>query len=70
MNLPALASDIVRRVKGSPDSVTNLETIVAALIREELERDAILSRDGYVRLDELDRISDIKNQSKTRQHQP
>jgi len=38
MNLPLLASDIVRRVHHSPDSVTNLEEVVANLIRHETDQ--------------------------------
>lgn len=44
MNIPLLAADIVRRVKGSTDSVLNLETVVANLIRSEQERDLEESR--------------------------
>lgn len=35
MNLPLIASEIVHRVHHSPDSVTNLEQVVANIIREE-----------------------------------
>lgn len=47
MNTILLASEIVRRVHQSPDSVTNLETLVANLIREEIERDAALAEEKY-----------------------
>lgn len=39
MNLQILASQIVARVRLSPDSVTNLEQVVAQLIRQEIDRD-------------------------------
>lgn len=38
MNITLLASEIVCRVKDSPDSAANLEILVAGLIREELGR--------------------------------
>lgn len=38
MNLQILSAEIVRRVKGSPDSAVNLETVVANLIRAEQSR--------------------------------
>lgn len=39
MNLQLLSADIVHRVQGSPDSAHNLATVVASLIREEMDRD-------------------------------
>lgn len=41
MNLQLLSSDIVRRVQHSPDSAHNLSCMVANLIREEMEREAL-----------------------------
>ena len=38
VNIPILASQIVRAVHKSPDSVVNLEAVVAGLIREEAAR--------------------------------
>lgn len=39
MNLQLLSAQIVNAVHRSEDSVINLETVVANLIRDELERD-------------------------------
>lgn len=39
MNIPLLASDIVRRVHHSQDSAINLEIVVVGLIQEEVDRD-------------------------------